>query len=211
MRAAAALWLGLMAAPALGPAAPAPTPAEAPALVAPRAGIHLVTPAEGAVYAAFLDQAFAPISDDGPVVRETLLVENDSLDAWTPNRRAWEAWLLKRNGGQGRADDALMLAFLRRPQQAIRFYAFPAAQTPVRLIRSDVLAPLLARGWDAFYDAYPKVQGVLSFSGVQFKADGTEALFAAQQRCGKRCGYRDLILMRQVNGAWTLVMQDSLP
>jgi hypothetical protein len=205
--------LALAAAAAAAAAAVTPSAAvqEAPAVLAPRAAVHLVAPPEGEVYAAYLDQAFAPISDDGPVTRETLLVENDALDAWTPNRRAWEAWILQHNSGQGRADPGLLDAFIRRPQQAIRFYQFPAAQTPVRLVRSDVLAPLLAKGWNGFYDAYPKVQGVLSFSAVAFKADGSEALFAAQQRCGKHCGYRDLILMRKVNGAWTMVMQDPLP
>ena len=192
-------------------AAPATAPSEAAAWISPTAAIHVVTPAEGAVYAAFLDQTFAPVRDDGPRARKALLLENDALDAWTPKRRAWEAYLLRGTQGQGRADTALMESFLRRTPVVIRFYRFPAALNPVRLVRADVLAPTLKRSWDAFYDAYPKVQGVLSFSAAVFNAAGTEALFAARERCGTQCGYRDLVLMRQVNRAWTLVEQDSLP
>lgn len=207
----------LLLLPAVAPlelAAGTPTAAvqEAPALAEPGWPIHVATAAEGAVYAAFLDQTFAPVSDEAPATRETLLVENDSLDAWTPNRRAWEKYLLDHNSGQGRADQALLDAFLARPQQVIRFYQFPPSQNPVKLLRSDVVEWLLAHGgWDAFYKAYPRTGGVLAFSGVAFKADASEALFTASQRCGAHCGYRDLVLMRMVNGAWTLVMQDSLP
>src|SRR4026207_1094712 len=85
-----------------GQAAPAPTPRptpkEGPAYMAPQAPIHVVTPAELGVYGAFLQQVWAKISDDGPLARQTVLLENDALDSYQPNRRAWESYLLKRLG-----------------------------------------------------------------------------------------------------------------
>lgn len=185
---------------------------EGPAYVSPTAAIHLVGADEAAVYAAFLEQAFAQGKADGPLAREAVLLENDGLDVWHPRRRAWEQYLLKRTGGQGRAADDVLAAFLARPQQVIRFYSFPSTTLPVRLVRSDVLKELLAKsGWGSFYEAYPKTQGVLSFSAVAFGAGGSEALFSARLQCGKHCGYRDLVFLRKVNGLWTLIMKDALP
>ncbi len=185
---------------------------EGPAYVAPKAPIHVVTEAEAQVYAAFLGQAWAKGKGDGPLARQTLLIENDAVDSWQPNRRAWEKHLLNRVSGQGRAAEDLHAAFLRRPQQVIRFYSFPAVELPVRLLRSDLLRKAFDRGgWDAFYDQYPNVQGVLSLSALSFNADASEALFAARLQCGKKCGYRDLVFMRKVNGEWTLIMKDALP
>jgi hypothetical protein len=185
---------------------------EGPAYVAPKAPVHVVTEAEAEVYAAFLNQAWAKGKDDGPLARQTVLVEDDAVDSWQPNRRAWEKHLLNRVSGQGRAAADLHAAFLKRPQQVIRFYGFPAVELPVRLLRSDVLRAAFDKGgWDGFYEAYPSTQGVLSFSALSFSTTGSEALFAARLQCGQRCGYRDLVLMRKVNGAWTLIMKDALP
>jgi len=185
---------------------------EGPAFVSPTAAIHLVTPDESKVYAAFLEQAFNKGKADGPLAREAVLLENDSVDTWQPRRRAWEQYLLRRVGGQGRAADDVHAAFLKRPQQVIRFYSFPGTALPVRLVRSDILKASLDKGgWDAFYAAYPKTQGVLTFTSVAFGAGGNEALFVARLQCGKRCGYRDLIFLRKVNEAWTLIMKDALP
>ena len=230
MRAAAILFLAAFCAPlAAGPLNP-PGPAlavggaesitpaaqiyvkEGPAYVAPNYAVHVVTPAEGQVYAAYLQQAFAPISDDGPLARETLLVQNDAADVWQPNRRAWEAYVLKGNNGQGRADAGLLDAFVRRPQQVVRFYGLPAVSVPVRLLRSDLLQETFSHGgWKAFFDQYPKTQGVLSFSSVVVNAGGTEALFVSRLDCGLKCGYRELIFLRKVNKVWTMIMQDNLP
>lgn len=200
------------------PGAEAPVPAaqmavkEGPAYVAPKAPIHVVTEQEAEVYAAFLGQAWSKGQADGPLARQTLLVENDAVDSWQPKRRAWEGYLLRRVGGQGRAAQDLHTAFLTRPQQVIRFYGFPAVDLPVRLLRSDVLRAAFAKdGWNGFYDAYPGIQGVLSFSAVLFNTGGTEALFAARVQCGPRCGYRDIVFMRKVNDAWTMIMKDALP
>lgn len=185
---------------------------EGPAYVAPKAPIHVVTAQEAEVYAAFLNQAWAKGKNDGPLARQTLLVENDAVDSWQPNRRAWESYLLKRVGGQGRAAADLHEAFLKRPQQVIRFYGFPAVELPVRLLRSDVLRAAFDKGgWDGFYETYANTQGVLSLSAVSFNATGSEALFAARLQCGKKCGYRDIVFMRKVNNAWTLIMKDALP
>jgi hypothetical protein len=190
-----------------------PTAVEGPAYVAPLTAIHVVTPAEAEVYGAFLAQAWAKASDEAaPLARQALLLENDSVDAWQPGRRAWEQYLLKRTGGQGRASDEAEEAFIKRPVQVVRFYSFPPQEVPVHLLRSDVLKKTMdAGGWDGFYEAYPKTQGILSLTSIGFGAQGQEAVFAARLQCGKRCGYRDLVLMRKVNGAWTLIMKDSLP
>ncbi len=194
-------------------AVPTATPgSEGPAYVAPQAPIHVVTDAELEVYAAFVSQAWPKTADNGPLARQTVLLENDFLDVWQPMRRAWETYLLKKVRGQGRADEAAHEAFLKRPQQVIRFYSFPALETPVRLLRSDVLRKSMEKkGWNGFYDAYPKTQGVLSLSGIGFGASGQEAVFSARLQCGKRCGYRDVVFMRKVNGVWTLIMKDALP
>jgi hypothetical protein len=184
---------------------------EAPAYVAPNAPIHVVGPEEADVYAAFLAQAWAKVADHAPLSREAMVLENDSLDQWQPARRAWEQYLLKRVSGQGRAAEDAHQAFLSRPVQVIRFYRFPATELPVHLVRSDILNKALAGGWDAYYDAFPKTQGILSLSAIGFGAQNQEAVFSVYLRCGLRCGYRDLILMRRVNGKWTLIMKDSLP
>lgn len=185
---------------------------EAPAYVAPTAAIHVVTDAEAEVYAAFLAQAWNKVADSGPLARQTLLLENDYFDVWHPMRRAWEKYLLNKVRGQGRAAEDAHSAFLSRPQQIIRFYQFPTLDTPVRLLRSDVLQKAMSlRGWDGFYEAYPKTQGILSLTGIGFGAGGQEAVFAARLQCGKKCGYRDVVFMRKVNGVWTLIMKDALP
>lgn len=185
---------------------------EGPAYVAPKAPIHVVSAAEADVYAAFINQAWGKGKADGPLARQTLLLENDAVDSWQPRRRAWEQYLLKRVGGQGRAASDLHDAFLKRPQQVIRFYGLPAVDLAVRLIRSDVLRAAFDKGgWDGFYESYPATQGVLSLSAVAFNATGSEALFAARLQCGKRCGYRDIVFMRKVNNVWTLIMKDALP
>jgi len=185
---------------------------EAPALLSPTAAIHVVGDTETAVYAAFITQAFTQGKADGPLARETILVENDAMDSWQPTRRAWENYLLKGTGGQGRAGDEAQKALLARFPAIVRFYAFPPLALPVRLVRSDVVEEIFkGSGWPGFYDAFPRVQGILTFSAIGFGAAGTEALFTARLGCGRLCGYRDLVFMRRVNGEWTLIMKDPLP
>jgi hypothetical protein len=185
---------------------------EGPAYIAPNAPIHLVTDEENGVYAAFLTQAWNKVDGSAPMAREMMLLENDSLDSWQPSRRAWEKYLLKRVRGQGRSADEAHIAFLNRPVQVVRFYSFPAQVLSVRLLRSDILNKVLQeKGWDGYYETYPKTQGILSLTTIAFGANHTEAVFGARLQCGKRCGYRDIIFMRRVNGVWTLIMKDALP
>jgi hypothetical protein len=185
---------------------------EAPAYNAPEAPIHVVSDEEGVIYSSFLTQAWAEAKGSGPLARQVMLLENDSLDTWQPQRRAWEHYLLKRVGGQGRASNEALNAFLYRPQQVLRFYTFSPQVLSVRLLRSDILNKVMqSKGWDGFYEAYPKTQGILSFTAIGFGVDRKEAVFGVRVQCGKRCGYRDLVFMRKVNGVWTLIMKDPLP
>lgn len=174
--------------------------------------MHVVTDDEAAIYGAFIEQAYDKTPDDGANARAQVLVENEALDDYQPNRRAWERMLLRRTGGQGRASDDAMRAFLGRPRQVLRFYQFPSVRVPVRLVRSDVLGAAFARGgWPAFYADYPKVQGVLTLSVLGRDPKRGEAVFAARMRCGKHCSFRDLVTMRKVNGEWLVIMKEPLP
>ena len=148
---------------------------------------------------------------DGPQARSTLLVENEALDAWQRNRRAWESYLVGRITGPGRASDACMRAFLQRPQQTLRFFKFPPTRQALKLVRSDVLDQALKPGWDNFYAQYPGSNGVLSFGVIAWGPAKDEALFTARSRCGSHCGYRDIVYMHRINGNWELVLKESLP
>lgn len=203
----------LLATAALRAEGLSPTPqVEAPALLSPSAAVHVTSAFEAQVYAAFLDQSFSDRAPDAPLAVRSLLIENDSYDSWVPNERAWEQYLLLGTRGQGQASPEAQAAFLRRGQSILRFYTFPATRVPVELLRSDALADLLLNGgWPAFYGSHPKTQGVLAFTAIGFNAASTEAVFAVRLRCGKACGYRDLVLMRVVNGAWTLVEKQPVP
>lgn len=172
---------------------------------------HDASPAECEAYAAYLDKNFKPSKNDGPLARKAILIENEALDAAFPNRRAWERYLLQRASGPGRAGDACMAAFLARPEQALRFFTFPATRHPLRLVRSDELSKALAQGWDRFYEAYPGANGFLSFGVMALAPAGDEALFTVRNQCGRRCGYRDLVYMRKVEGDWHVVLKESLP
>jgi hypothetical protein len=190
------LALGMLLAAPLGAAAPA---------------YHDASPAECEAYAAYLDKNFKPSKNDGPLARRAILIENESVEARLPNRRLWERYLLLRVTGPGRAGDACLAAFLARPEQALRFFSFPATRHPLRLVRSDALSQALSQGWDHFYDAYPGANGFLSFGMMTIGPGGDEALFTVHSQCGKRCGYRDLVYMRKVEGEWHVVQKESLP
>src|SRR3954469_25540158 len=94
-------------------------------LAAASPAYHDASPAECEAYAAYLDKNFKPSKNDGPLARKAILVENESLEARLPNRRAWERYLLGRVSGPGRAGDACLAAFLARPEQPLRFFSFP--------------------------------------------------------------------------------------
>jgi hypothetical protein len=175
------------------------------------AGFHDAGDAECDVYAAYLDKNFKPSPNDGPLARSTLIVENEALDAWQSNRRAWESFLLGRISGPGRASDACIRAFLQRPQQILRFFKFPPTRHALKLVRSDQLNAALSPDWQHFYAAYPGSNGILSFGVIAWGPDRNEALFTVRSRCGAHCGYRDIAYMQRISGSWELILKESLP
>ena len=174
-------------------------------------GYHDAGDAETEVYAAFLEKNFKAPKNDGPQARNAILVENESVDAWLKNRRAWESYLVQRITGPGRASNDCMRAFLLRPQQVLRFYSFPATKHTLKFVRSDELLKTLAHGWDAFYEAYPGSNGFLSFGVIGWSPDHSEALFTVHSQCGRKCGYRDIVYMQRINGNWEIVIKEPLP
>jgi hypothetical protein len=177
----------------------------------PIVNYHDVTDAELEVYAAYLEKNFKPSKNDGPLARSAIIIENESVDAWQQNRRLWEAYLIKKVTGPGRASEACLQALLRRPQQTLRFFKFPATQHVIKLVRSDELSRTLWGGWDAFYEKWPGAQGFLSFGAIAFGPSGLEALFTVRSQCGEHCGFRDVAYMQKINGAWELILKESLP
>jgi hypothetical protein len=172
---------------------------------------HDATAAEADVYAAYLGKNYKASKNDGPLARTSLILENESVDVWYKNRRAWEAYLVNSISGPGRASTACIQAFLHRPQQTLRFFQFPATQHTVKLVRSDELQKLLLKGWDHFYESYPGSNGYLSFGVIGWSPAHDEALFTVATRCGSNCGYRDLVYMQTINDQWEIVIKESLP
>lgn len=169
------------------------------------------TPAEMEVYAAFLEQIYRPNKNDGPAARQSVILENEAVDAFQPNRRAWEGYLLRMITGPGRASDEALNDFLTRAERKIRFFSFPPLKFPLRLIRSDELNRAVSKGWEHFYSTYPGSSGFISLSAVGWGLEGGEAVFAVRKQCGKKCGYRDLVMMQKVNGEWLLIIRQPLP
>jgi hypothetical protein len=56
--------------------------------------------------------------------------------------------------------------------------------------------------WPAYYKQFPGSQGLLTFSGVGFSADGTQAFFYFSNRCGGLCGTGDYVIMEKHDGRW---------
>ncbi len=175
------------------------------------AQIYEVGPDEAAVYAAYFKATYKRPRTGGPLARLQLIVENEHLDQWQPNRRAWERYLLKRLTGPGAAARETAEAFVHRPVRVMRIFSLPEGPLPVRLVRSDEINRHLRLGWDEFYRAYPGSQGFISLSAVVFDLAHEEAVFAARSACGKKCGYRSLLVMKKINGEWELVIKESLP
>jgi hypothetical protein len=198
------VWIGMAA-----PLAALTQTAQATGLAVP--AYHDASDLDCQLYAAYLEKNYKPAKNDGPLARSVLLIENESVDAWYKNRRAWEAFLSRRASGPGRASDACIQAFLARPQQTLRFFKFPATIHALKFVRSDELLGVLRGGWDAFYARYPGASGILSFSVVGWGPAYDEALFTVHSQCGRRCGYRDLVYMQRINGAWEIVLKESLP
>lgn len=180
--------------------------------VSPSSATHVATAEEMTVYAAYLQQTYTKPKHDGPLARSVLVIENESRDLWFRNRRAWEAYLVENIQGPGRASDACIRAYLGRSQETLSFFSFPPLEdSELRLVRSDALASLVGGGWDKFYAAYPGSGGILSFGGIGWSPEHHEALFTVYLRCGRHCGYHDIVYMQYLNEAWHLTLKQNLP
>ena len=58
--------------------------------------------------------------------------------------------------------------------------------------------------WPAYYKQYPGSQGLLTFSGVGFNSDGTQAFFYFSNRCEGWCGGGDYVVMEKREGRWVM-------
>jgi hypothetical protein len=91
-------------------------------------------------------------------------------------------------------------AFLRRSlHPSIEYQIASSAQ----------LGPIFCKGcgfWPAYYKQFPGSQGLLTFSGVGFSADGTQAFFYFRNRCGGLCGRGDYVIMQKHDGRWAIQM-----
>ncbi len=58
--------------------------------------------------------------------------------------------------------------------------------------------------WPAYYKQFPGSQGLLTFSGVGFSADGTQAFFYFSNSCGGLCGTGHYAIMEKRDGRWVI-------
>jgi len=58
--------------------------------------------------------------------------------------------------------------------------------------------------WPAYYKQFPGSQGLLTFSGVGFSVDGTQAFFYFSNRCEGLCGTGDYVIMEKRDGRWAI-------
>jgi len=58
--------------------------------------------------------------------------------------------------------------------------------------------------WPAYYKQFPGSQGLLTFSGVGFSVDGTQAFFYFSNRCEGLCGKGDYVIMEKRDGRWAI-------
>jgi hypothetical protein len=173
---------------------------------------HVASADEMGVYAAYLQQTYTKAKHDGPLARSVLVIENESRDLWFQNRRAWEAYLVENIQGPGRASDACIRAYLGRTPATLSFFSFPPLEgSELRLVRSDELAGIVGGGWDKFYAAFPGAGGILSFGGIGWSPNHQEALFTVYLRCGRHCGYHDIVYMQYLDEAWHLTLKQDLP
>jgi len=78
------------------------------------------------------------------------------------------------------------------------------------LVTSAQLEPIFCRhcgSWPAYYKQFPRSQGVLTFSGVGFSADGTQAFFYFSNICERLCGAGDYVIMEKRDGRWVIEKQ----
>jgi len=75
------------------------------------------------------------------------------------------------------------------------------------LVSSAQLEPIFCYHcgfWPAYYKQFPGSQGLLTFSGVGFSADGTQAFFYFSNRCEGLCGTGDYVVMQKHDGRWVV-------
>ena len=76
-----------------------------------------------------------------------------------------------------------------------------------KLVSSTQLAPIFCHHcgfWPEYYRQFPGSQGLLTFSGVGFSADGKQAFFYFSNRCEGLCGTRDYVIMQKHDGRWVI-------
>ena len=75
------------------------------------------------------------------------------------------------------------------------------------LVTSAQLEPIFCYRcgfWPAYYKRFPGSQGLLTFSGVGFNADGTQAFFYFGNICEGLCGVGDYVIMEKRDGRWAI-------
>lgn len=81
------------------------------------------------------------------------------------------------------------------------------------LVTSAQLKPIFCKHcgfWPAYYKQFPGSQGLLTFSGVGFSADGTQAFFYFSNRCEGLCGTGDYVIMEKRDGRWVIQKQVNM-
>jgi hypothetical protein len=90
-------------------------------------------------------------------------------------------------------------------QESLRRSLHPSID--YELVTSAQLEPIFCHHcgfWPAYYKQFPGSQGLLTFSGVGFSADGTQAFFYFSNRCEGLCGTGDYVIMEKRDGRWAL-------
>ena len=75
------------------------------------------------------------------------------------------------------------------------------------LVTSAQLEPIFCKHcgfWPEYYKRFPGSQGLLTFSGVGFSADSTQAFFYFSNWCESLCGTGDYVIMEKHNGRWVI-------
>jgi hypothetical protein len=90
---------------------------------------------------------------------------------------------------------------VNKQQASVRRSFHPAFD--YELVDSIQLDSIFKNGdWPAYYKRFPGSPGILTFSRVGFSADGTQALFYLNNRCGALCGTGRYVVMEKRNGRW---------
>ena len=75
------------------------------------------------------------------------------------------------------------------------------------LVTSAQLEPIFCKHcgfWPEYYKQFLGSQGLLTFSGVGFSADDTQAFFYFSNVCEGLCGTGDYVLMEKHDGRWVI-------